>query len=87
MKIRRFIAASLAATAITAGVTAPAQAQTYPEPLNQVMNELRKIGGPQGPNALLVPAALSAVGLTPSILSLLAVTGVLTAGTIAASSS
>ena len=87
MKFRRLAAVALAAS-VAIGAGAPvAEAATYPEPLNQVMNELRKIGGPQGPNALLVPAALSAVGLIPSILSLLAVTGVLTAGTIAASSS
>lgn len=86
MKIRRFAAAAMAATAITAGATVPAQAQTYPEPLNQVMHELRKIGGPQGPNALLVPAALSAVGLIPTIINALVIANVISLGVLANSS-
>ena len=83
MKTRRFIAASLAAAAITTGVTAPAQAQTYPEPLNQVMNELRKYAGPQGPNLLLIPAATSSIGW---ILSALIIAGSFAAAGIAGSS-
>lgn len=84
MKSRRFIAATLAAAAITTGVTAPADARPlYPEPLNQVMNEMRKVGGPQAPNLLLVPAATSSVSW---IIAILAWTGVLGAAGIAASS-
>lgn len=78
MKSRRFIAATLATAAITVGVTAPANAQHYPEPLNQVMNEMRKVGGPQAPNLLLIPAATSSIGW---ILNILAWTGVITAAT------
>ncbi|WP_296149368.1 hypothetical protein [uncultured Corynebacterium sp.] len=84
MKSRRFIAATLAAAAITTGVTAPADARPlYPEPLNQVMNEMRKVGGPQAPNLLLVPAATSSVNW---ILNILAWTGVLTLAGIGQSS-
>ena len=72
MKKSRIAAVALA-TALTAGAVTPVvDAQTYPEPLNQVMNELRKVGGPQAPNLLLVPAATSSIGW---ILSILAWTG------------
>ncbi len=76
MKSRR-IAAVAVASALAVGTVAPvAEAQTYPEPLNQVMNEMRSLGGPQAPNLLLVPAALSSVGW---ILTILTLTGAITA--------
>ena len=76
MKFRRIAAVALAAAVVT-GVNAPvAEAATYPEPLNQVLNEMRAFGGPQAPNLLLVPAALSSVGRILSILSLAGVLGV-----------
>lgn len=84
MKNRRIAAVALA-TALTAGTVAPvADARPlYPEPLNQVMNEMRKIGGPQAPNLLLVPAATSSIGW---ILNILAWAGVFTIAGLAASS-
>lgn len=83
MKSRRFAAIAVA-TAVAAGSFTPvAEAQTYPEPLNQVMNEMRNLGGPQAPNLLLVPAALSSVGW---LISILAFAGVLGVGSVAASS-
>lgn len=81
MKSRR-VAAVAVASALAAGSFTPvAQAETYPEPLNQVMNEMRKYGGPEAPNLLLVPAALSSFGWLVTILSW---AGLLGAGAIAA---
>ena len=82
MKFRRLAAVALAAS-VAIGAGAPvAEAATYPEPLNQVINEMRALGGPRAPNQLLVPAALSSVGWIITILSL---TGVLGLGAVAAS--
>lgn len=84
MKKNRIAAVALA-TALSAGAVTPvADARPlYPEPLNQVMNEMRKIGGPQAPNLLLIPAATSSIGW---ILSILRWAGVFTlAGLIASS--
>ncbi|OFT68840.1 hypothetical protein HMPREF3145_08115 [Corynebacterium sp. HMSC05C01] len=82
MKFRRLAAVALAAS-VAIGAGAPvAEAATYPEPLNQVLNEMRALGGPLAPNLLLVPAALSSVGW---IITILSITSVLGLGTIAAS--
>ena len=84
MKNRRIAAVALA-TALTAGTVTPAAdaRPLYPEPLNQVMKEMRKVGGPQAPNLLLIPAATSSIGW---ILNILTWTGVLAAAGIAGSS-
>lgn len=78
MKNRRIAAVALA-TALTAGTVAPvADARPlYPEPLNQVMNEMRRVGGPDAPNLLLIPAATSSLSLASVILQYLAVAGVI----------
>lgn len=81
MKFRRLAAVALAASVATGVVAPAADAATYPEPLNQVLNEMRALGGPQAPNLLLVPAALSSVGWILSILSLAGVLGVGAAAT------
>lgn len=60
MKLRRFAAVSAATALVVTGIAPVADAATYPEPLNQVLDQMRAIGGPQAPNLLLVPAGLSA---------------------------
>ncbi|APT91906.1 hypothetical protein CPHO_02150 [Corynebacterium phocae] len=87
MKIRRSLVAVASAVALTATVTPAASAQTYPDPLNQVMNELRRVGGDQAPNVLLVPAVLSSIGVVNlAVVSILAIVGA-TAGAAAIGSS
>lgn len=67
MKTRRIIAVAATAAIASTGVLPVAEAQTYPEPLNQVMNEMRNFGGPQAPNLLLVPAALSSLSVLGNV--------------------
>lgn len=61
MKLRRAAVAATATALVIGGVAPVAEAATYPEPLNQVINQMREVGGPQAPNLLLVPAALSSI--------------------------
>ncbi|MEO5304826.1 hypothetical protein FQN05_06370 [Corynebacterium aurimucosum] len=68
MKIRRTLVALAAATSLAVAGAPAASAATYPEPLNQVMDEMVKYGGPQAPNLLLIPAALSSLGILNSLL-------------------
>ncbi|GAA1474832.1 hypothetical protein QP363_04905 [Corynebacterium sp. UMB6689] len=70
MKIRRTLVALAAATSVAFAGAPAASAATYPEPLNQVMDQMVKYGGPQAPNLLLVPAALSSLGIVNSIVVL-----------------
>ena len=60
-KIRRSLVALAAATAVTVAGAPAASAATYPEPLNQVIDKLVEVGGPQAPNALLVPFGISSL--------------------------
>ena len=68
MKIRRTLVALAAATSLAVAGAPAASAATDPEPLNQVMDEMVKYGGPQAPNLLLIPAALSSLGILNSLL-------------------
>lgn len=74
MKIRRTLVAVAAATSVAFAGAPAASAATYPEPLNQVMDKMIEVGGPQAPNALLVPAALSSLGIVNTIVAI-ALTG------------
>ena len=70
MKIRRTLVALAAATSLAVAGTPAASAATNPEPLKQVIDQMVKVGGPQAPNLLLVPAALSSLGIVNSIVVL-----------------
>lgn len=70
MKFRRIVAVAATAT-IAAGALAPAASAQYPEPLNQVIHEMQAIGGPQAPNLLLIPAALSSISWILTLLNAL----------------
>lgn len=68
MKLRRFAAAALVATSVV--VAAPAaNAQPAPEPLNQVLREITKVGGWHAQNIILIPAGLSAVGFISNLIT------------------
>ena len=73
-KIRRSLVALIAATAVATAGTPAASAATYPEPLNQVIDKMVEYGGPQAPNALLVPFGLSSLGVV-NLIAAVAIAG------------
>lgn len=87
MKLRNAIAVAASVAVLSGVVATDASAAQYPEPLNNVMNELRNFAGPQGPNLLLVPAVLSSIGVVNmAVVVILSIVAAATGVGIAASS-
>ena len=67
MKLRRILAAGLVASALAVGAPVAQAAQPAPEPRAGVLNELKRLGGYQAQNLILVPALLSSLGFLTNI--------------------